>query len=365
VNTIPPAQPRLPVPLTRADRGRWLGGVCAGLAQARGVRAAWLRAAFVLAALAGGLGILVYLACWLIIPAEGEDLATAAPRGIVVLAQACAAIAGLATLAAAGATATVFGFGWVVVALAAAVLVSVLASWPRVGPAWALLPITALALPAVAVAAGGVRLAPQSGHVTVAPAAIVDAPRDGYRTGLGTMLVDLRHTTLPAAGSAPLRIQAGVRRTIVALPHDRCVHVDVHYHVVDFAARLASIASGRAGQPFSEVSFFGDQRYGGSGETGNLEAGAPGPILNLNFSSAGGSLYVRDYPDDVDPESEPDWPGYPVFPESRPDTTGTPKRAAQRLVHHWRVRHSAQLRSKRLVDALRPGPCAAKKKAHG
>jgi hypothetical protein len=70
---------------------------------------------------------------------------------------------------------------------------------------------------------------------------------------------------------------------------------------------------------------------------------------------------VRDYPDDVDPESEPDWPGYPVFPESRPDTTGTPKRAAQRLVRHWRVRHSAQLRSKRLVDALRPGPCAAKK----
>ena len=45
------------------------------------------------------------------------------------------------------------------------------------------------------------------------------------------MLIDLRRTAIPD-GNVPLRIDAGVRRTIVALPHDRCVNVDVHYHVV-------------------------------------------------------------------------------------------------------------------------------------
>ena len=44
----------------------------------------------------------------------------------------------------AGAAATVFGFGWAVVAVAGAVLVGVLAGWARLGPAWALLPVGAL-----------------------------------------------------------------------------------------------------------------------------------------------------------------------------------------------------------------------------
>jgi hypothetical protein len=314
-----------------------------------------------LGAFAGGLGILVYLACWLIIPAEGDDDGARAPRGIVVLAQACAAGVGLATLGAIGATATVFGFGWVVIALAAAVLVSALACWPRVGPGWALLPVAALALPSVGVAAGGVRLTPQSGHATVAPHTVAQAPRAGYRSGLNTMLIDLRHTAIPATGGT-LLINAGVRRTIVALPHDRCVNVDIQYHVVQFAARVASIVSGRADSPFSEVVVFGNQNFGRDGVTANAAAGVipHAPTLSIEFNSAGGSLYVRDYPDDIDPDSTPDWPGYPVYPEARPDTTGTPKAAARRLLRDWRARHRDQLRSQRLIRALTPGPCRGK-----
>ena len=124
----------LPAPTSRARHGRWLGGVCAGLAARWGVPPARVRLAFVLGALALGLGVLVYLAAWLILPAESEDGVTAGQRGIVLLAQACGALLGLATLAVAGAAATVFGFGWVVVALAAAVLVGTLAGWARLGP---------------------------------------------------------------------------------------------------------------------------------------------------------------------------------------------------------------------------------------
>jgi hypothetical protein len=312
----------------------------------------------VLGALAGGLGVLVYLACWLIIPAEGEDGAAPGPREIVVLAQASAACVGLATLGAAGTAATIFGFGWAVVAVAAVILVAALAAWPRVGPGWALLPVAALTLPSMAMAAGGVRIAAQSGAMFKAPRTAADIPRDGYRSGLGHLLVDLRGTALPASGEVPLRIDAGIRRTIVALPHDRCVHVDVRYHIAPFAARVASELTGRSYSPFSEVVVFGVRGYGRDGQTRGIARGA-GPTIVLDFRSAGGSLYVRDYPDDVDPRSHVDWPGYRVTPESRPDTTGVPRRAARRLVREWRARRKEQVRDALRVDRQMGGPCAA------
>ena len=71
----------LPAPTSRARHGRWLGGVCAGLAARWDVPPARVRLAFVLGALALGLGVLAYLAAWLILPAESEDGATAGQRG--------------------------------------------------------------------------------------------------------------------------------------------------------------------------------------------------------------------------------------------------------------------------------------------
>ena len=99
--------------------------------------------------------------------------------------------------------------------------------WPRVGPAWALLPIAALALPAAAMAIGGVRLAARTGLVAVDPATVADLPRDGYHGGLGGMFIDLRHMAFPASGTVELAIDGGLRRTIVALPARRCVHVEL------------------------------------------------------------------------------------------------------------------------------------------
>jgi len=130
-----------------------------------------MRAAFVGAALIAGLGVALYLACWLIIPADGDGDADSAPREAVVLARACAGAAGLAALALIGTVGAIFSFGWVVLGLGAVVLVTALVWWPRLGPAWALLPVAALTLPAIAVAASGVRLTTQLGAATVAPRA--------------------------------------------------------------------------------------------------------------------------------------------------------------------------------------------------
>jgi phage shock protein PspC (stress-responsive transcriptional regulator) len=58
--------------LTRTREGRWLGGVCAGLARYFDLSPLVYRLAFVALALAGGTGILLYAAAWLVIPEEGE-----------------------------------------------------------------------------------------------------------------------------------------------------------------------------------------------------------------------------------------------------------------------------------------------------
>lgn len=293
----PTEAPGLPVPLTRAREGRWLAGVCAGLARHRNLPLRSVRIVFGLSALVGGVGVLAYLACWLIIPADTDDETGAAgTRGIVVLAQGCAACVGLATLAAVGAAATIFGFGWVVLAIAAVVLLAALVTGPRAGAGWTLLPIAALVLPGLAMTVGGVRVDPETRDVAVAPRSVADIPHAGYGSGLGALLVDLRRTTFPATGNLSLRIDAGIRRTIIALPTNRCVRVDLRYDVVPFAARIASILSGRDA-PFSGVTLFGVLQGSRAGEDGNV----PGPAaasrtLTVDFHSAAAACMCATMP---------------------------------------------------------------------
>ena len=343
------------MPISRAREGRWVGGVCAGLGALRGLRAGWLRVGFVLLALLGGLGIGLYLACWLIIPAATADFDHESGGGAVEVAQACAAGVGLAVLAAIAASATLFGFGWVVLGLAVAVLAAVLWARDRVGPAWALLPVVALTVPAVAVAASGLRLAPQTGASRYAPASSAQLSARVYRSGLGTTLIDLRHTTFPAGGVVPLRIEAGVKRTIVALPAGECVRVDLHYHVDTFVAAAGSLLAGRP-SPYSFVTLFGRLYMQRSNE---LTAGGSGPypILKIDFSSQGGSLYVRDYPDSVDPGGSPDWPGYISPPEPHPDLHAEPRRLRKPIMRAYRRRTRIAAASRRLIERLMPGPC--------
>jgi hypothetical protein len=316
----------------------------------------WIRAAFVAAALVGGLGIALYLACWLIIPSQDDGDERPRAAGLVVLAQACAACLTLLVLAAAGAAATVFGFGWVVLGVAAAILVGMLAGRPRLGPAWTLLPIAALTIPALAVAAGGVRLNTQTGSSRFAPPTAHEMEQHVYRSGLNTMLVDLRRTQLPPSGTVSLRVAAGVRRTIVALPSQRCVRVVVHYDVNPLAVRLGALLTGHS-LVFSDPVVFG-RLYAPATGTIAPPATRPGPVLDIRFTSQGGSLYVRNYPGPLDPVVRPNWPGFEVHPEPRPDITGTPKKAAQRLLRHWRARLAAQEANARAVNTLIPGPCA-------
>jgi len=56
--------------LTRRRSGRIIAGVCAGLAQRFGIRPWQMRLIFVVSCLLPGPQILLYIALWIILPAE-------------------------------------------------------------------------------------------------------------------------------------------------------------------------------------------------------------------------------------------------------------------------------------------------------
>jgi phage shock protein PspC (stress-responsive transcriptional regulator) len=68
---------RAPRRLARPREGRWLGGVAAGLGEYFDLSPVIYRVAFVALALAGGTGILLYVAAWLVIPDAREDSSVA------------------------------------------------------------------------------------------------------------------------------------------------------------------------------------------------------------------------------------------------------------------------------------------------
>lgn len=343
----------------RARQGRVLGGVCAGLPSIWGLGTNGLRLIFVVAALCGGIGVVLYLACWLVIPPADRpagDGATAA----VVLAWATGGLVVLLLLAAGGALATVFGLGWVVVALAGLLMVAVFGGRTRIQSLAGLVALAALTLPAVAIALSPVRMSLQSGASVETPASASTLRGVTYRSGLGTLLVDLRHTQLPTSGTVALKIDAGMRRTIVALPTDACVRVTINFDVHPFASQFVSLIAGRAA-PFHDVVLFGRLYTPESPPnqhdlvaSGGL---ASGPTLNIDFTSQGGSLFVRDYPDDVDPDTQPNWPGFAVHLEPPPVLRGEPRAVREQIVRDWHRRRRAQLANKRMINRLMPGPC--------
>ena len=58
-------------PLRRSKNNRMIAGVCGGLSEFFGISSFWIRLAFVIALIPGGVpGILVYILIWMIVPSE-------------------------------------------------------------------------------------------------------------------------------------------------------------------------------------------------------------------------------------------------------------------------------------------------------
>ena len=71
--TTTPATEATTVRLERPTSGRVLAGVAAGIANHTGISVGIVRLLFLVSILFGGLGVLLYLAGWALIPSQGAD----------------------------------------------------------------------------------------------------------------------------------------------------------------------------------------------------------------------------------------------------------------------------------------------------
>ncbi|MDQ4148908.1 MAG: PspC domain-containing protein, partial [Actinomycetota bacterium] len=63
--------------LVRTSEGRWVAGVAGGLGRYLNVDPVAIRVGFVLLSFVGGIGVVAYIAAWLLIPEEGEPKSVA------------------------------------------------------------------------------------------------------------------------------------------------------------------------------------------------------------------------------------------------------------------------------------------------
>jgi phage shock protein PspC (stress-responsive transcriptional regulator) len=242
--------------LERSRSDRMLAGVSGGLARYFAIHPAFYRVGFVVLALIGGAGILIYLAAALVIPDEGKEdsIASAALRerrnhplpviGLGIAAVAAAVLLSRVSLWPSGDAAWVLllvvgglvflltrrGTDEPVVPTAApavgesadAPTVPAAAAPPRRGRFWRTLLIVvgsllALVLVTVAVfvAVFPVHLSRGVGNETYVPASAGDLHRS-YSLGVGDLFLDLRNVRLPA-GETKLtsRVDVGGLRVIV------------------------------------------------------------------------------------------------------------------------------------------------------
>jgi phage shock protein PspC (stress-responsive transcriptional regulator) len=277
--------PEPPRRLLRARSGRVIGGVCAGLGRYFNVDPIIFRIGAIVLTLVGGAGLLAYLAALLLVPSEdsasaageaagrnrwlaiggvillllvawpfllgggallagllipfallvaagvlvwwfvsGEgpagdagDVAKRAALGIAIL-----AVCGLTAIA--GAWATAAG-GETIVAIAVIAAGAAILAGAFLRPVrWLVLPAVTLALSAGAVSASGIDLDGGVGERDYRPASVADL-RETYELGMGELVVDLRHTDLPA-GDVPMALDLGIGEARVIVPDDVCVATD-------------------------------------------------------------------------------------------------------------------------------------------
>lgn len=371
-------------PLRRPTAGRWLGGVCQGVAQRAGIPVAQVRALAVVGTLlcafgatvvlggfatfTVGVAIVAYLVCWLALPSEADvetDDAPPAVRGLASAALVLAALTGVGALALLGAVAAIFGFGWTVAIVVVVVIAGTLIAWPAIRPAWVLPPLAALAIAATVVAASGVRIQPSTATAIERPTTVAALPRDGYRAGLGDLLVDLR-ALRPADGTnVPIRIDSGTGQTVVALPTDRCLNLEVDYRTTLPSMRLTDAVVARLGGSYGHrpMIFYGDVRVDRSGHWARRSRDRRAATVRIDFRSVRGSLVLRDFPDAVEPLATPEWPDVmdlqpPPSPEDlRPEWRAS-SRNSPAVKRRWRTWRAETARFERALERRRAGACA-------
>lgn len=230
--------------LERSSESKMIGGVAGGLGRYFDLNPTVFRLGFVVLTLLGGAGVLVYIAAFLVMPAEGED-ASFAERVLAARRDHPVQLVALA-----------------VVGVAIFVLLSRASTWPSAGGAWVLALIVGLFVlwaakrrrsrlliagatiatlfVATVVAAivtafvwFDVSLGDGTGNRTYVPASIAEV-RHHYELGVGNLKLDLSQVAL----DKPLRVKAnvGIGELRVIVPKDTSLIVDSHVKLGDISS---------------------------------------------------------------------------------------------------------------------------------
>jgi phage shock protein PspC (stress-responsive transcriptional regulator) len=274
---LPPDPPPVPRRLTRSSSDKVVAGVAGGLGRYFDIDPIIFRIGFVVLTLAGGAGVLAYLAAWVLVPPDPE------PGEVPVDRSRAATIAGAAVLALAaivllghglfflappliglgliavvgvllwraaggpdnpGSTAAKLGLGLLLLVVAAVGFVAVAVGAAMGGGAaiaglvialgvalvvssflggrrWLVLPALILAIPLGFAAASGFDVHGGVGDRDYQPTSVAELQR-GYKLGIGQMRLDLTQVDLPA-GRTPLKLDMGIGSVRMVVPDDVCV----------------------------------------------------------------------------------------------------------------------------------------------
>ncbi len=220
--------------LERPSDGGMIAGVSAGLGRYFDITPTVFRLAFVVLALLGGAGILVYIAAALVMPREGEAqsfaeqaLAQRREHPWRLVALALIAIAILSVLSQAD-TWPSAGVAWFIAVIGLIVLaVTSVRRWRRVIVVLVTTAAVLVALVATAVAVTfsvfDVSLNDGVGERNYTPALVAQV-RDRYELGVGSLDIDL--SNLPANRRVDVEARVGIGDLRVIVPRDATVAVD-------------------------------------------------------------------------------------------------------------------------------------------
>ena len=224
--------------LMRSSSDRVLAGVAGGLGRYFGLDPVVFRIGFALSLFFGGLGALAYILLAVFVPTDGDpdraqrfgarlqDLGIWRGLGLVLIA--IIAFLGLSALAALAAFAV--GLGWgvpvaiVIIAIGALLALTAL----RGGARWLIPPAIALAIGGGVAAASDLDLRGGIGNRDYHPLSAKSIPADGYRLGVGRMVVDLRDLNWSQHRVLPLKVSLGVGQADVFVPERVCITGTTH-----------------------------------------------------------------------------------------------------------------------------------------